>query len=465
MLLIDVRPLPLNDTGIVTLTVLLITINMKILLQDILRYFAKKILQKYKPEIIGITGSVGKTSAKEAIYAVLSSQFNVRQNIKSYNNEIGTPLTIIGEETGGRSLFKWLSVFFKVAKLLIFKDGTYPQILVLEMGADKIGDIEYLVNLAPPKIGVFTAVTESHLHAFKDLRGVLKEKEKIVTTLPKDGFALLNADDENIMGIQNKIKSRVMTYGFNSEANVKAGEILFTGLEQDFCETQHEWDCKTWGTNFKVTYQGSTVPVFLPHCFGKQQAYAALAGIAVGLVYKMNLVDISEALREFKPPKGRMNLIAGIKYTLIIDDTYNSSPVAVKAALQVLQTINLPAGKRKIAVLGDMLELGDRSETAHREIGFKVVEDGFDYLIAVGKEAKLMAEAAREAGMLLDHVQYFEDTAKAGLYVQGLIQQGDLILVKGSQGIRMEKIVLEIMAEPEKAADLLVRQTGEWLNK
>lgn len=438
---------------------------MKKILQNILRFFAQKILLKYKPEIVGITGSVGKTSAKEAIYAVLSSQFNVRQNIKSYNNELGTPLTIIGQETGGRSIFKWLKVFWAIFKLLLSKDKNYPQILVLEMGADKVGDIEYLVNLAPPKIGVFTAVTESHLHAFKDLKGVLKEKEKIVTALPKEAIALLNADDENVMSVQNKVKARVMTYGFSDQANIKAGEILFTGLEQDFCETQYEWECKIWGTNFKVTYQGSSVPVFLPHCFGKQHAYAALAGIAAGLAYKMNLVDISEALKEFKPPKGRMNLIAGIKYTLIIDDTYNSSPVAVKAALEVLHSINLPTGKRKIAVLGDMLELGELSERAHREIGFKVVEHGFDYLVAVGKESKLMAEAAKEAGMPADHVEYFEDRDKAGIFVQNLIQEGDLILVKGSQGMRMEKIILEIMAEPEKAPELLVRQTGEWLNK
>lgn len=439
--------------------------TMKKILQNILRYFAQKILQKYKPEIIGITGSVGKSSAKEAIFAVLSSQYNVRQNIKSYNNEIGTPLTIIGAETGGRSVFKWLGVFVKIIKLLIVKVKTYPQILILEMGADKIGDIDYLVKLAPPKIGILTSVTESHLHAFKDLKGVLKEKEKIVTALPKEAIAILNADDENVMSVQNKVKAKIMTYGFNEQANIKAGELLFIGVEKDFCETQYEWDCKTWGTNFKVSYSGSAVPVFLPHCLGKQQVYAALAGISVGLAYKMNLVDIAEALKGFKPPKGRMNVIAGIKHTLIVDDTYNSSPTAVKAALEVLSMLNLEPGQRKIAVLGDMLELGERSAVAHREVGFKVVECNFDYLVAVGKEAKLIAEAAKEAGMDYDKVQYLEDRDKAGLFVQNLIQANDLILVKGSQGIRMEKIVLEIMAEPEKAGDLLVRQTGEWKDK
>ncbi|MCX6740046.1 MAG: UDP-N-acetylmuramoyl-tripeptide--D-alanyl-D-alanine ligase [Candidatus Parcubacteria bacterium] len=438
---------------------------MKLLLQNILRYFAQKILIKYKPEIIGITGSVGKSSAKEAIYAVLSSRFNVRQNIKSYNNEIGTPLTIIGTETGGRSLIKWILVFIKVIRLLLFKDKFYPEILILEMGADRIGDIEYLVKLAPPNIGVFTAVSETHLHAFGDMKGVLKEKERIVTSLPKDASAVINVDDENILSIGSKIKARVFSYGFGEQANIKASELIFAGLEKDFCETNYDWDCKVWGMNFKVSFGGSSVPVFLPKCFGRQHAYAALAGIAVGLACKMNLVDIAEALKNFNPPKGRMNLIPGIKYTLIIDDTYNSSPIAVKAALEAIKDISVAAGKKKIAVLGDMLELGERSAAAHREIGFNVVECGFDYLVAVGQEAKLIADSAIEAGLSNDKVEFFTDRDKAGLFVQDLIQPGDLILVKGSQGIRMEKIVLEIMAEPEKAGKLLVRQTGEWLNK
>lgn len=445
-----------------------INVNLKSMikiLQNILAFFAKQILKKYKPEIIGITGSVGKTSAKEAIYAVLSFQYNVRQNIKSYNNEIGLPLTIIGAETGGWSIYKWLRVICKVIKLLLVRDKDYPRILVLEMGADKLGDIEYLVNLAPPKIGVFTSVAETHLHAFKDLKGVLKEKEKIVTTLSKEAFAVLNADDESVNSLKDKLKARVLTFGFNASADIKAGELLFMGLDQDFCETQYQWECKTWGTNFKVTYSGSAVPVFLPHSFGKQQAYAALAAIAVGLIYKMNLVDISESLRQYRPPKGRMNLIAGIKYTLIIDDTYNSSPHAAKAALEVIKMIELPEARRKIAVLGDMLELGERSVAAHREIGFKVAEAGIEALITVGKESEETAIAAKEAGLRESQVVSFTDSAKAGIFVQNLIQPGDLILVKGSQSTRMENIVKEIMAEPQKAKELLVRQTGEWENR
>jgi len=438
---------------------------MRKFLQKILKYIAQKIISRYQPEIIGITGSVGKTSAKEAIFAVLSSQYKVRRNIKSYNNEIGVPLTIIGAQTGGRSLFKWLIVFFKVFRLLIIKDKNYPQILILEMGADKLGDIQYLIEMAPLKIGILTAIAESHLHVFKDLKGVLKEKEKIVTALAKEGVAILNADDENVMSLQDKIKARILTFGFSDSANVKAGELLFSGLEKDFCQTQHEWDCKIWGTSFKVSYSGSTVPVFLPHCFGKQNAYAAMAAVAVGAAYKMNLVDIAESLKQYQPPKGRMNVIAGLKYILIIDDTYNSSSVAAKAALAVMKMINLPEGKRKIAVLGDMLELGERSQASHREVGFKVVENEIDYLITVGKESQATAEAAQEAGLTSENVQSFAKAEEAAKFLKDIMSEGDLILVKGSQGMRMEKVVSEIMAEPEKANELLVRQTGEWENR
>jgi len=438
---------------------------MKQILQKLLRFFTRQILRKYKPDVIGITGSVGKTSAKEAIFSVLAYEYNVRRNIKSYNNEIGVPLTIIGEKTGGKSLFLWLKVFYKAVKLLIFKDESYPKILILEMGADKIGDIKYLVDLVPLKIGVLTAIAETHLQAFKDLKGVLKEKEKIVTELPKDGFAILNCDDENVMSLRDKLKSRVITFGFGQDANVRAGDLLFSGLEQDFCETQYQWECKIWGTNFKVTYNNSSVPIFLPHCFGKQQAYAALAAISVGIAYGMNLVDISEALRQYRSPNGRMKLIAGIKYTLIIDDTYNSSPLAAKAALEVIKMIKLSEGKRKIVVLGDMLELGEHSGQAHRELGFKVAESDIDYLVTVGAESKLTAQAAEEAGLLKSQIESFDDNHKAGIFVQNLIQPGDLILIKGSQGVRMEKIVKEIMAEPMKAKKLLVRQTGEWENR
>lgn len=450
---------------------------MKKVLEKLLAFFARKIIKKYQPEIVGVTGSLGKTSTTNAIFTALSFEYNVRQNMKNYNNEIGLPLTVINVKSGGKSPFGWLKVFYKAIKLLIFRDAEYPEVLVLEMGADMKGDIDYLLKIAQPNIGILTTVSETHLKPtnpkaknetdwFKDIKGVLSEKQKIVTELPEAGVAILNYDDENVIGIKDKLKTKVITYGFSQMADVQAGEMLFTGLEQDFCETQYQWDCKVWGISFKVNYQGSSVPVFLPHSFGKQQVYAALAAIAVGIAKGMNLVDLSDALRQYRPAKGRMNLIAGLKHTLIIDDTYNSPAArAVIAALEVIKEIEVEEGKRKIAVLGDMLELGDKSEQAHREVGLKVAELGIDYLITVGQQSKDIAAAAKEAGISAEYVKSFTDQAKAGIFIQNLIESGDLILVKGSQGMRMEKIVKEIMAEPLKADELLVRQTDEWKNK
>ena len=153
---------------------------MRHLLFKILKCLSQKILKKYRPLVIGITGSVGKTSTKEAIFAVLRGKFKVRENQKNYNNEIGVPLTIIGTETGGQSIFKWLKIFFKAWILIFKKDPNYPEMLVLEMGADKAGDIEYLTKMAPCDIGVVTAVSEVHLEFFGSLEKIIVEKQKIM---------------------------------------------------------------------------------------------------------------------------------------------------------------------------------------------------------------------------------------------------------------------------------------------
>lgn len=426
---------------------------MKSLLEKILKYLATKIIQKYHPDVVGVTGSVGKTSTKEAIATVLASQFKVRQNIKNYNNELGVPLTIIGSEDGGRSIFKWLLVIFKALKLIWFKFGDYPQILILEMGADKPGDIRYLLQIAPCNVGVLTAVSATHTEAFGSIEQVKKEKEKIITQLKQDGFAIYNYDEENLRDLKDKTWAKVISYGFDQGAEVKGGDLFFSVHSQ------------IWGTSLKVGYLGSNVPIFLPNSLGKSAAYAALAGVSVGLAYKMNLLKIAESFKNYNSPRGRLKLIPGIKNTLIIDDTYNSSPKAAKMALDLLGQINYQELNRKIVVLGDMLELGKLSESSHREIGFKVAEEGINYLITLGPEAVQIATAAIEAGMNPKYVKSFDnknDLAKCGIYLQELIMPNDLILIKGSQGMRMEKIVKEVMAEPLRAGELLVRQDGKW---
>jgi UDP-N-acetylmuramyl pentapeptide synthase len=192
--------------------------------------------------------------------------------------------------------------------------------------------------------------------------------------------------------------------------------------------------------------------------FGKTQSYAAAAAALAGLIFGMNLVKISEALTHYRAPAGRLRIIPGIKGSTIIDDTYNSSPTACHEALDVLRRLK---AKRKIAVLGDMLELGRYTMAAHHEVG-RLAAKVVDLLITVGLRAKFIAEGAIEAGMAKKSVVSFQSVREAGLFLQEKIRENDLILVKGSQGVRMERIVLEVMAEPQNAAELLVRQSPAW---
>jgi len=431
---------------------------MRKIIEKILFFLARLIVKKYKPFIIGITGSVGKTSTKEAIALVLKEKFFIRASYKNYNNEIGLPLTIIGEKSPGKSFLGWLKVFLKGIFGIIFPIR-FPKILVLEMAADKPKDIEYLTKIAPPKIGVLTAIAPVHLEKFKTIENIAKEKEKIVTCLPPDGLAILNADYKKIREIKDKIKAKVLFYGFSKRADLRVVEAKINQ------EIDNKGRLNLNGLTFKLSYQGNVVPFFLPKVFAKHHVYSFLPAIAIGSHFGLNLVEISEILKEFKPPPGRMNLINGIKESLIIDDTYNSSPEAVISAFKTLEEILTLPGRRKIVVLSDMLELGKDSEKIHFEIGKKFSQFNFNLLITVGDLAEKIALGAKESGFPEDLIFQFKNLKEASKFLKEKIIYGDIILVKGSQGMRMEKIVKEIMAEPEKAKDLLVRQEKDWEDK
>lgn len=428
---------------------------LKKILQSILRILAKKIIGKYHPNVIGITGSIGKTSTKEAVTAVLKTKFRVWSNVKNYNNEIGLPLSVIGaEKTPGHSILGWLGVFLRALVLIISKDNKYPEKLVLEMGADKPGDIRYLTSIAPCRVGVLTYVSHAHTEFFKSLAGIAQEKRVIITHLKKDGFAVLNFDNDLVMQQASKTDATVVTYGFKEGADLRATDVNI------IIDDKTGWPV---GLNFKIIYKGSIVPAFIPGQVAEHLIPSALAGIAVGAVFGINLVDGVEAVKQIPPLPGHMRLIPGIKNTLIIDDSYNSSPEPTRSAIATLAKIKIKDGARRFAVLGDMLELGSETENAHREIGLRVAENGLDFLITVGEAGKHTAQAAKEAGMNEDAVAVFADSVSAARFLQDKMKKGDAILIKGSQGARMEKAVKEIMAEPEKAGELLVRQTKEWV--
>jgi UDP-N-acetylmuramoyl-tripeptide--D-alanyl-D-alanine ligase len=426
------------------------------ILQFKLRFLAQLYLRRYHPTIIAVTGNAGKTSTKEAIGVVVGVHRRVRVSMGNLNNEFGVPLTIIGNwdkeyYEKGSSLWFWFKVLVIGYLLLIFKKN-YPEVLILEYGADRPGDIKRLVQSYPPHIGVITTVGDVPVHVehFKNTDSVAREKSELVQVLKPTDFAILNHDDERVFEMHKVTKARVFNYGFNEKAQVRVSDFEYRSNEEG--EPQ--------GVTFKLHYDSSFIPVYIDGSLGKSQAWAAASAAAVGVTMGLNLVQISQALTNYHGPKGRMKIIKGVNGSIIIDDTYNASPASTHLALDVLR--DLPA-IRKIAVLGDMLELGEHTIPAHRAVGAKV-SSIVDTLVCVGSRAKFIAESASSL-MSEEQIITFETSEEAANKIPDIIRRHDLILVKGSQGIRMEKITKAVMADSSQAKELLVRQSKSWLKK
>lgn len=428
---------------------------LKSTIEKILKFYARAVVKRHRPLVVGVTGSIGKTSTKEAIATVLASRWSVRQSQKNYNNELGVPLTILGLETGGRSIGAWLGILAHGFFIAFLCPERYPAVLVLELGVDRPGDMDLLIRMAWPSIGVITTIGPSHLEFFDSVKEIAKEKGKLARSLDRSGYAVLNCDDPQVNDLVNTVSAKVLTYGFKQDAAVR-GLLAPEGLGLDSDRWLDSPANGRTGLAFKISYRGNIVPVRLASV-GLPQAYAALAAAAVGLTRKMDLLEISRELHKCKPLPGRMNLLAGVKKTLIIDDSYNSAPVSVISALSYLQ--GMKGSGRKIAVLGDMTELGIYTEEGHREVGTRAAE-AVDILVTVGRRAKFMAEAARAAG--ISTVKEFDHHQEAREYLVNTLQAYDMVLVKASQVMRFEKIVREIMAHPEEAEKLLVRQSKRW---
>jgi UDP-N-acetylmuramoyl-tripeptide--D-alanyl-D-alanine ligase len=290
-----------------------------------------------------------------------------------------------------------------------------------------------------------------HVEFFRSPVQVAREKAGIIQFLEKEDFAILNFDDKLVKNMATKTQAKVLSYGFDEAADVRA-----TGYE-----TNITLDPALSGIVFKIEYEGKNLRFKKEGIFGEHQTYPILAACAVGLALNMNLAEIFEGLKAYMPPKGRLQMIEGIKSSWILDDTYNASPAATISALETLAKFE---GRRRIAVLGDMLELGEFTESAHRLIGEKVSECA-DYFFAVGERMQFAAEAANKKGMKKQKIFWFETVDAARMPLQMTMQKGDVILIKGSQSMRMEKIVEEIMAHPEMAEELLVRQERKWKNR
>jgi UDP-N-acetylmuramoyl-tripeptide--D-alanyl-D-alanine ligase len=419
---------------------------MKYILISIIQSLARAVVAKYHPMVIAITGSVGKSGAKEAISAVLKRKYSVRNSLGNFNTDIGLPITILGARIApGKNPFIWLGLIARGFVLLIFRKS-FPRILVLEMGADKPGDIEKLTQIARPDIAIVTAISPAHTQQFNGLSGVVREKGKLFRSVAQDGWLVVNADDNEIVKLSASSKSFTMSYGIrDSQSDVSASEISVRYRAEESLPA---------GVSFKILHDGSVTPVILKGVLGEHQVYAALAAASVARILEVHMVEVAEGLHKLEPLPGRMRILKGIKNTIIIDDSYNSSPQACERAVETLAGLSLMG--KKYAVLGDMLELGKLSEEEHQKIGMLVASLGIDYLITVGELARDIARGAKSSGMSEDQIFEFNDTSEAGRFVQRRMEEGDIILIKGSRGVHMESITREIMAEPEKADELLV---------
>lgn len=419
----------------------------------ILTLEAKLVLKKYKPKIIAVTGSVGKTFSKDAIYTVLSSYFFVRKSKKSFNSEIGVPLAILGLPNAWNSVFLWLKNIIDGLKIIVLKNH-YPKWLILEVGADMPRDIKSISKWLKPDIVIMTYLPDvpAHIEFFNSIDDLIREKSYLVEALKDDGILIANNDDQKLSFIKKFTeRKKVLTYGFNKGSDITASN------ENIIYENN-----KPTGITFRIDYIGNSIPIKLGGIIGKQHIYPVLSAFLVGISQNLDLLSIKEIIEKHESAQGRMRLIDGVNNSIIIDDSYNASPKAVTEALNSLKSIN--TNGRKIAVLGDMMELGSHSYDEHIKIG-KLTAQTANMLIIVGVRAKYIAQSAIEEGMKKRDIFEFNNSKSAGYKLAEILQEGDIALVKGSQSVRMEKVVENVMAQPEKRFKLLVRQEKEWIER
>lgn len=416
----------------------------------VLQLEAKLVLRKYKPKIIAVVGSVGKTSTKDVLYSVLSTSFFVRKSEKSFNSEIGIPLTILGCQNAWLNPFMWLKNLLKGLTLIILKNN-YPTWLILEVGADRPGDIKAIAEWLKPDIVVITRFPSVPVHVeyFSSPEELVKEKESIISSLTKNGVLVLNGDDVAVRSLAQKYKnvtSKLFGCGKGNYVTASHYRILYKQKAPT-------------GFQFRIHYDGTSIPISVEGVLGKHHIYPLLAGFTIGIMQEINVVTIEKALSCHQAPPGRMRILSGIKGTTIIDDSYNSSPVATEEALATLGEIKTEG--KKVAVLGDMLELGQYSVEEHKKIGKKAV-DVCELLLTVGPRARHIAQEAISNGMNKNNVFQYDDARNAGKELETKLTEGDVILIKGSQGVRTEHTVEEIMRYPMQKGELLVRQDKAW---
>jgi len=362
-----------------------------------LQELASHALSEHKIQVIGITGSNGKTTTKEFTSSILSRRFRVLKSEGNYNNHLGLPLTLL-----------------KLTK--------EDEIAVLEMGMSSPGEIRILTQIAPPDIAVITNINPVHIEFFKNLENIAQAKKEILEGTKEHGVAVLNGDDPLVRKTGEDWQGKKIYFGYSSECDIQARNIKYRKFK---------------GMTFELNYRQKREKVNFPF-FYESYLYNLLASLGVASALSLPFDDIKPQIGILKPFSMRGPLIFFEKDIKLIDDSYNSNPKALESALKGLAS--LPS-KRKIAVLGDMLELGDKEVEFHLQAGRQVAKWGWDLLIGVGSLSQNMIKGALSSGMKRNQTLFFHDSEEAAEKIFSLLKEGDLILVKGSRGIKTEKIV------------------------
>ncbi len=365
-------------------------------LQRIARFWRRKLNLR----VIGITGSVGKSTTKEVVAQVLSQRYRTLRNAGNLNNEIGLPLTML-------------------------RLGPGYQRAVLEMGFYVPGEISFLCDIALPQVGVVTNVGTVHAERAGSQDAIARGKAELVQSLPPapDGTAILNFDDPYVRKMEEKTKARVFFYGLSPESNLWADQVEGLGLD---------------GIRFRLHHEGETLHVHLP-MIGRHSVETALRAAAVGLVEGMNWQDILSGLGQGHTQL-RLVAVRSESGALILDDTYNASPESMLASLNLLSELD---AQRRVAVLGDMLELGPYERQGHEMVGLRAAQVA-DVLVTLGPRAHIIAEAARRAGMKAGTIFEFEDSMETVRWLQANLTARDAALIKGSHGLRMDRIIAAV---------------------
>lgn len=359
-----------------------------------LQALAKYYRSKFDIPVIGITGSVGKTTTKDMVAAVLSTSYNCLKTQGNFNNEIGLPLTMFQLERS-------------------------HQVAVIEIGMSGFHEIDRLADIAQPDCAVITNIGMSHIEKLGSQENILKAKMEILDHLTPGGCAILNGDDPLLWGIRSR-DGLIITVGMhNDRCDILARDVKLTPNGSTF-------RILTGGLTFKVTLN---VP-------GEHNIYHAMTAAAIAVRYHVPLSGIIKGLEEFQPSDMRMELTKKEGYT-VINDCYNASPDSMYAAIDVLTE---QPGSRTIAVLGDMLEMGAFAYQAHKDVGSYVRTNRVDELITVGENARSIGEGAFECGMDSSNIHAFDTTADACKYLFDILRTGDVILVKASRGMHFEEI-------------------------